>query len=457
MTNSWLRFLALPLWARIAIAVFAWPAPLGLWAASRPKGRRVGPVLLAVASAAVWLAIPLSSSSPDEKSAGGVTALGDVAAPPDVATTATTASEPDLNGTAPTTAGAAPTDPSTIAPTSAAPSGPQGSSTTTSPTKAPLTTMTTTPVAPGDPTAVLAGMRVAPEGARAGYNRDLFPHWVDDNGNRCDTREDVLISESRTTAQVDPYGCKVVAGDWVSLYDGLTFTDPSELDIDHVVALAEAWDSGAAGWDTVRRRAFANDLDHPQALRAVSASSNRSKSDLDPGQWKPTRESAWCEYANDWVTVKKAWNLSADQNEIDDLRVMLRTCTAPLPESRTTPPSTATTATTTTTTTTTRPPVAGGAVTVTALDCQAETVVVTNAGPVPADLTGWSLHDAGAIHTYRFPAGYTLGVGASVTIRSGGPAGPNEIGWTGQNVWNNTGDTASLLNAAGTVVSSRTC
>jgi hypothetical protein len=451
MTNAWPRFLALPLWVRIAIAVFAWPVPLALWAASRPNGRRAGPVLLAVASAALWLAIPLSSS-PNDKTPGGVTAFGDLAAPPDVATTATTADvEPSLNGTGPTTASTAPSGPSTTAPTSAVPAGPQGSSTAPSAATTPVTS-TTPPPASGDPTAVLAGLRVAPEGARTGYNRDLFPHWVDDNGNRCDTREEVLIAESRTTAQVDPYGCKVVAGDWVSLYDGLTFTDPGELDIDHVVALAEAWDSGAAGWDTARRRAFANDLDHPQALRAVSASSNRSKSDLDPGQWKPTRDSAWCEYANDWVTVKTAWDLSADQNEIDDLRVMLRTCTAPLPQTRTTPPSTATTATTTTS-----PPAAGGAVAVTALDCQAETVVVGNAGSAPADLTGWSLHDAGAIHTYRFPAGYTLGAGASVTIRSGGPAGPGEIGWTGQNVWNNTGDTASLLNAAGTVVSTRTC
>lgn len=446
MTNFWLRFLALPLWARIVIGVFAWPVPLGLWAASRPNGRRVGPVLLAVTSAALWLAIPLSSSTPDEKSPGDVAAPGKVRVPPEVATTATTAS--GLVGTTSSTTGAAPTGPST---TSATPSGSQGSS-TTSPTRAPVTTTTKPPTA-GDPTAVLAGLRVAPEGARTGYDRDLFPHWVDDDGNRCDTREDVLIHESRTRAQVDPYGCKVMAGDWLSLYDGLTFTDPGELHVDHVVALAEAWDSGASGWDTARRRAFANDLLRPEALRAVSASSNLSKSDLDPGQWKPTRDSAWCEYANDWVTVKKAWDLSADQNEIDDLRVMLGTCTAPLPQTRTIPPSTATTATTTTT----RPPVTGGAVTVTALDCQGEAVVVTNAGPAPADLTGWSLHDAGAIHTYRFPAGYTLGAGVSVTIRSGGPAGPGEIGWTGQNVWNNTGDTASLLNAAGTVVSSRTC
>ena len=184
-------------------------------------------------------------------------------------------------------------------------------------------------VASDDPASVLAGLRVAPEGARTGYQRELFKHWVDADRDGCDTREEVLIAESRGEAQVDPYGCKVIEGDWFSSYDGLSFTDPAELDIDHMVPLAEAWDSGASAWDPNRRQAFANDLDHPQALRAVSASSNRSKGDLDPGQWKPTRDAAWCEYANDWVTVKKAWDLTADQNEVDDLRVMLRTCREP--------------------------------------------------------------------------------------------------------------------------------
>lgn len=317
------------------------------------------------------------------------------------------------------------------------------------------TTTTTKLAATGDPTAVLVGLRVEPEGPRAGYKRELFVHWVDADRDGCDSREEVLIAESRSTAQVDPYGCKVVEGDWFSIYDGLTFTDPSELDIDHVVALAEAWDSGAASWDAGRRQAFANDLDHPQALRAVSASSNRSKSDLDPGQWKPTRDAAWCEYANDWVTVKKAWDLSADQNEVDDLRVMLRTCGQHGPQAAT-PATTATTAKPTTTTTV--PPTTDGSVTITALNCQGETVTVRNGGTAPADLTGWSIHDeASTPHTYRFPAGYTLAPGASVTIRSGGPAGPGEVAWTNQNVWNNDGDTATLVNAGGRVVSTKSC
>ena len=450
MTRSWHRFRLFPLCAQIIIGVFLWPVPLTLWAATRPRGMRAGPVLLAVAGAAVWIAVPLSSSSSPSPAQGEVATRGrSVGLPPEA--------EPPSTGPA-----AAPGADGTVSSTRP----PVGSSTTgpgetpnpapTATTGKPLLVTTTSTIGPpsgGDPTAVLAGLRVEPEGVRAGYRRELFVHWVDADRDACNTREEVLIAESRTAAQVDPYGCKVVAGDWYSSYDGLTFSDPSELDVDHMVPLAEAWDSGAAQWDAPRRQAFANDLDHPEALRAVSASANRSKGDLDPGQWKPTRDAAWCEYANDWVTVKKAWALSADQNEVDDLRVMLRTCGAASPATVTT----GTTATTTTTTGVAGPAAGDHVITIAALDCQGETVTVRNGGSSPADLTGWSIHDDSANHTYRFPAGFTLAPGGSVTVRSGGPAGPGELAWTGRSVWNNTGDTAHLVDAGAALVSTRSC
>jgi uncharacterized protein DUF1524 len=180
---------------------------------------------------------------------------------------------------------------------------------------------------PGTPSGdLLARLRVAPEGARTGYDRDLFPHWVDADHDRCDTREEVLVAESTTPAKVDPYSCKVLAGDWFSLYDGKSTKNPAGLQVDHVVALAEAWDSGAAGWDTARRRAFANDLDEPAALIAVTGSSNQSKSDHDPAEWRPPRRQAWCAFATDWMTVKAKWDLTADEEEMAALRELLATC-----------------------------------------------------------------------------------------------------------------------------------
>lgn len=167
-----------------------------------------------------------------------------------------------------------------------------------------------------DPTgmSVLSGITVENEYA-TGYSRTLFKHWVDADGDSCDTREEVLIAESTSKAQVDAYGCKVVEGDWWSAYDGVTTTDPSTFDIDHVVALKEAWDSGAWAWTSTRREAFANDLTDPRALIAVSASSNRSKADKDPSQWMPTRTAYACEYLANWVAVKSHWGLSMDVSE----------------------------------------------------------------------------------------------------------------------------------------------
>ena len=156
-----------------------------------------------------------------------------------------------------------------------------------------------------------------------GYRRTLFPHWLDLDGNGCSAREDVLIDESLSKAQVDPYGCKVIEGDWVSAYDGEQTTTPSEFDIDHVVALKEAWDSGAWEWSPTARKLYANDLTDDRTLRAVSAASNRSKSDKDPSNWLPPAESDLCRYLGDWVSIKARWNLTMDQSEFGRIRNLL--------------------------------------------------------------------------------------------------------------------------------------
>ena len=131
----------------------------------------------------------------------------------------------------------------------------------------------------------------------SGYERALFVHWVDADHDGCTTRSEVLIAESRTTAQVGAQ-C-AVTGSWRSVYDGVITTKPSSLDIDHVVPLKEAWDSGAWEWTPSGRRRFANDLGDWRALRAVTAASNRSKGDKDPAQWLPPLTSFRCTYATE--------------------------------------------------------------------------------------------------------------------------------------------------------------
>ena len=180
----------------------------------------------------------------------------------------------------------------------------------------------------GSASALLAELRIV-DGAVSppGYSRDLFPTWLDLDGNGCDAREDTLIAESVVTAEVNHSdGCDVVSGHWVSIYDGVEVREPSELDVDHLVPLAEAWRSGANGWDAARRAAFANDLTFADHLIAVTASTNRSKSDSPPNEWRPPRGETWCRYATAWVNVKATWSLSATTTERHALGQMLDTC-----------------------------------------------------------------------------------------------------------------------------------
>ena len=108
-----------------------------------------------------------------------------------------------------------------------------------------------------------------------GYVRALFEHWRDIDGDGCDAREQVLKRDSVTLPQVDPYSCKVIAGDWVSPYDGARWSDPTDIDIDHVVALKEAWDSGAWAWSSATKKAYANDTREKRTLLAVTDNVNQ--------------------------------------------------------------------------------------------------------------------------------------------------------------------------------------
>ena len=173
---------------------------------------------------------------------------------------------------------------------------------------------------------LLARLATAPEHP-GGYERTLFVHWVDADQDGCSTRQEVLIAESRTPPQVGP-NCQV-SGSWRSAYDAVTTTAATSFDIDHVVPLKEAWDSGAWDWPAARRQAYANDLGDSRSLRAVSASSNRSKSDKDPAQWLPPRTAFRCTYAANWVVIKVRWQLNVDAAERTALIHILSACPAP--------------------------------------------------------------------------------------------------------------------------------
>lgn len=167
----------------------------------------------------------------------------------------------------------------------------------------------------------LESLKVADSRPMTGYSRERFPHWRS-AGSNCDVRDTVL---ERDGENIKKDGCNVTGGQWLSVYDGLTLTEPLKVDVDHMVPLANAWRSGADEWDEDKRSDFANDLERPQ-LFAVSATSNRSKGDQDPSQWKPPTEDYWCTYAQDWIAVKSHWQLSVTASEKQALTDMLETC-----------------------------------------------------------------------------------------------------------------------------------
>jgi hypothetical protein len=171
----------------------------------------------------------------------------------------------------------------------------------------------------------IASLTVASE-IRTGYNRDLFPHWIDADSDGCNTRYEVLIAEATTSPSVGS-GCSLSGGRWYSYYNNTSYTLPSDLDIDHMVALAEAWDSGARSWTTTRRRSFANDLGDSRTLVAVKDTVNQSKGDKDPAEWMPSYSGARCRYITEWVVVKKRWGLTADSAEKSALTSQASTCT----------------------------------------------------------------------------------------------------------------------------------
>lgn len=167
-------------------------------------------------------------------------------------------------------------------------------------------------------------LTVAPED-RTGYARTLFRHWIDVDGDCQNARQETLIAETLAPMTwTTTSNCTAATGRWYSYFDGQTFLSASQVSIDHMVPLAEAWDSGANVWTAQRRQDFANDIGDSRALNAVGISVNSSKSDSDPVAWMPALER--CRYFSDWVAVKLRWGLSIDSAELTKLNSLSVEC-----------------------------------------------------------------------------------------------------------------------------------
>jgi hypothetical protein len=175
---------------------------------------------------------------------------------------------------------------------------------------------------------VLQGIPIQPEHAATPYHRvHWMPggSWTDADGDCQDGREEILIDQSKATPILTADGCSIIRGLWVDPYTGETTDNPSDVEIDHLVALKEAHDSGGASWPPTKKQAFAQDVTAGNLFVAMT-STNRSKGDRDPGEWLPANKSRSCWYVKQWAEVKRRWGLSMDQTEAKSIRHLMASC-----------------------------------------------------------------------------------------------------------------------------------
>lgn len=181
--------------------------------------------------------------------------------------------------------------------------------------------------------AVLGSLKVE-DALGVTYNRDEWRHW--NNITSCwNVRDEVLyrqaqpgsltmLDKNKQVTADKAKACSISGGTWVDAYTGQTFTNPEDLDIDHMIPLGYAARHGGQPWSEQQKQDFANDMDSRQLI-AVFSSANRQKSDRGPSEWQP-QASYQCQYAKDWVEVSAKWQLSITQADKDALTTMLATC-----------------------------------------------------------------------------------------------------------------------------------
>ena len=218
--------------------------------------------------------------------------------------------------------GEAPTPVYTPVPTRATPTG-----TPATPTPAPEPTVAP-PVLQEAVTLTIA-IAPIPTGIPA-YSRSQWKHWVDADGDCQDARQEVLIAESLVpvTFETDRK-CRVETGRWFGVFTGAYFEDPGDVDVDHMVPLKNAHNSGGWDWSPAMKEEYANNLGDDDHLIAVQDNANQSKGARGPDEWMPPDETYWCQYAQDWAEIKARWKLTMTDPEAEAVMEMLQRCENP--------------------------------------------------------------------------------------------------------------------------------
>jgi hypothetical protein len=188
----------------------------------------------------------------------------------------------------------------------------------------------------GTALAVLGQLAVKGRAPRTGYSRAQFGgRWPDVDRNGCDTRNDVLQRDLTGIRLRAGSGCVVTSGRLLDPYTGSAIrfvrgaATSSAVQIDHVVALGDAWQKGAQRWSAATRERFAND---PLELLAVGGAVNQRKGDGDAATWLPPRTAYRCAYVARQVAVKARYGLWVTAAERDAMAQVLTRCPSqPLP------------------------------------------------------------------------------------------------------------------------------
>jgi len=185
-----------------------------------------------------------------------------------------------------------------------------------------LTSIPTQSASANEPTAlaVLNQLEVKGRAPKTGYSRAAFTHWSDLNRDGCDSRNEILKRDlTQIIFKTGTRDCKVISGQLLDPLSGKTLifsSSKSTVDIDHLVSLSNAWQTGAAYLDKKTRESLAND---PLNLLAVNAKLNRQKGDGDAATWLPPLKSFRCKYVAIQVAVKAKyllWVTSAEREAI---------------------------------------------------------------------------------------------------------------------------------------------
>ena len=195
-------------------------------------------------------------------------------------------------------------------------------------TRLPTTPPMTTPAVPLSGQRLILTITVAEAPADIPvYDRGEWKHWTDADRDCQDARQEVLIEESLEAVTFETEKeCRVATGRWWAPYLAHHLGNPGHIDVDHHVPLKNAHLSGGWRWDAARKEAYANYLESPDHLIAISARHNRSKGARGPDEWKPPDQASWCQYALAWTEIKHSWELTMTSSEHGAIATMLATC-----------------------------------------------------------------------------------------------------------------------------------